>query len=192
MVVAISFTPVDAQANDRAALIAFMTGNQFPFHVRINPSAQQVEKMIDEGGFDDEDTKTYWIDHDDLGRIGTLSLEDLTDPTPLFDLRLGTEFRGRGLGKAILDAATKLVFTTMEATRFEGQTREDNYPMRATFLACGWVKEAHYREGWPTEDGAVASVAYAILRRDWESGTSTDVPWDDFNLGQQARSNTRP
>lgn len=192
MVVIISFTPVDAQTNDRTALIAFMTSNEFPFHVRTSPSPEQVEKTIDEGGFDDEDTKTYWIDHDGLGRIGTLSLEDLTDATPLFDLRLGTEFRGRGLGRAILEAATELVFTTMEATRFEGQTREDNYPMRATFLACGWVKEAHYREAWPTEDGAVASVAYAILRRDWESGTSTDVPWDDFNLGQQARPNTLP
>lgn len=188
----ISLSPIGVRTNDRAALIAFMTSNRFPFHVRTNPSAAQVEKMIDDGGFDDEDTKTFWINHDGLGRIGTLSLEDLTDATPLFDLRLSTEFRGRGLGRAILETATKLVFTTMEATRFEGQTREDNYPMRATFLACGWVKEAHYREAWPTEDGAVASVAYAILRSDWESGTSTAVPWDDFNPGQLARSNTLP
>jgi RimJ/RimL family protein N-acetyltransferase len=70
-----------------------------------------------------------------------------------------------------------------QATRFEGQTREDNIAMRRTFLRAGFVKEAHYRDGWPVEGGpALASVAYAILRRDWEQGTTTPVDWDDFGL----------
>lgn len=44
--------------------------------------------------------------------------------------------------------------------------------MRKTFLRAGFLKEAHYRLGWPTKDGGhVASVAYSILRHDRETGT---------------------
>jgi hypothetical protein len=53
--------------------------------------------------------------------------------------------------------------------------------MRHTFLSCGYVKESHYRDGWPSvEDGNVHDgVGYAILRRDWVSGTTTLPDWDD-------------
>jgi RimJ/RimL family protein N-acetyltransferase len=82
----------------------------------------------------------------------------------------------------VLRAATDLVFGTMPAVnRFEGQTREDNVPMRRAFVRCGWLKEAHYREGWPVEGGPpVASVVYGILRRDWEAGTVTPLVWEDL------------
>ena len=46
--------------------------------------------------------------------------------------------------------------------------------MRRTFQPADFVTEAHYREAWPAEGGAVfGSVADAILRRDWQSGTTT-------------------
>ena len=46
--------------------------------------------------------------------------------------------------------------------------------MRKTFLRAGFLKEAHYRLAWPTNDGGrVASIAYSILRQDWENGTLT-------------------
>ena len=42
------------------------------------------------------------------------------------------------------------------------------------------VKEAHYRDGWPVAGGEPrASVGYAVLRRDHESGTTTPVPEDN-------------
>ena len=84
----------------------------------------------------------------------------------------------------MLRAATDLVFGTMpDVHRFEGQTREDNVAMRRTFLRCGWLKEAHYREGWPVDGGEpLASVAYAILRRDWRSGTTTTFVWEDLTV----------
>lgn len=45
-------------------------------------------------------------------------------------------------------------------------------------LEEGVVREAHYRQGWPVADAApVGSVAYGMLRRDGETGTSTPVPW---------------
>jgi RimJ/RimL family protein N-acetyltransferase len=47
-------------------------------------------------------------------------------------------------------------------------------------VRAGFVKEAHYRDGWPVAGGEPrASVGYAVLRRDHETGTTTPVPVDD-------------
>ena len=178
----ITFTRLDPTGADREALLDFFTRNEFPFHVVRRPTREQVTGWIDEGAFRDEDNDSFWVDHEGLGRVGFFRLEDLTDPDPVFDLRLDGPSRGRGLGAEVLRAATAHVFTTMPGrNRFEGQTREDNIAMRRVFLRCGFVKEAHYREGWPVEGGApVASVAYGILRRDWETGTTTTFVWEDL------------
>ena len=166
---------------DRADLVAFMTGNEFPFHVRPRWTTEQVESSLAHGSFRDQDNDSYWIEHTSHGRIGFLRFQDLTDNAPLFDLRLETRWRGHGFGSQIVDAATHHVFTTMpEVARFEAQTRVDNVAMRRVLLRCGWVKEAHYRDGWPVPGAEpVASVAYGMLRRDWRTGVTTPVPWDD-------------
>lgn len=181
---AISLHRLDPVGADRAALVDFMTRNPFPFHVRTRLTVEDVEVAIREGAYRNEDNDSYWVSHADLGRIGFLRLEDLTDRAPLFDLRLDGPVRGHGLGVEVLRAATDLVFGTMaDVNRFEGQTREDNIAMRKTFLRCGWLKEAHYRAGWPVEGGEpVASVAYGILRRDWETGTTTALVWEDLGV----------
>lgn len=177
----ISFARLDPTGRDHDALLDFMTRNHFPHHVRARPTPEDVESAIAEGAYRDEDNDSYWIEHSELGRIGFLRLEDLTDGAPLFDLRLGSAYRGRGLGVKALRAATDHVFETLDVNRFEGQTRQDNTAMRKVFLRCGWLKEAHYREGWPVEGATpVASVAYAILRRDWESGQTTTFVWEDL------------
>ncbi|MFC5998507.1 GNAT family N-acetyltransferase [Quadrisphaera sp. GCM10027208] len=180
----LSLHRLDPAGDDRAALVDFMTRNVFPFHVRPRLSVEDVERAICEGVFRSDDNDSYWIEHPHMGRIGFLRLEDLTDSAPLLDLRLDGPFRGRGLGAQALRAATDLVFGTMpDVNRFEGQTREDNVAMRRTFLRCGWVKEAHYRDGWPVEGAEpVASVAYGILRRDWLTGTTTTFVWEDLAL----------
>lgn len=178
----VSFTRLDPSGEDHDALVEFMTRNEFPFHVRPRWSAAEVNAAISKGAYRDEDNDSFWIDHRELGRLGVLRLEDLSDEEPLFDLRLDAPFRRRGLGVEVLLAVTDHVFRTMPAVhRFEGQTREDNVAMRRTFVRCGWVKEAHYREGWPVDGGRpLASVAYGILRRDWESGQTTTFDWDDL------------
>ncbi|MDO5627439.1 MAG: GNAT family protein [Mobilicoccus sp.] len=177
----VTLSRIDPDA-EREELIAFMTGNDFPFHVGRRRTREQVEEAIAEGAYRDADHDSYWVDHDVHGRIGFLRFEDLTDGAPLFDLRLAERHRGRGLGVEVVRAACDVVFGTMpDVNRFEGQTREDNYAMRRVMQRCGFVKEAHYREGWPVEGGApLASVAYGLLRRDWESGQSTPLAWDDF------------
>src|SRR5690606_6850527 len=127
----ITLTRLDPDGEDRESLLAFFTRNEFPFHVVRRPTAQQVQRWIDDGAFRDEDNDSYWVDHDQLGRIGFFRLEDLTDGAPVFDLRLDAPFRGRGLASTILRAGTDLVFECLaEVHRFEGQTRADNLAMR--------------------------------------------------------------
>jgi len=177
--VGISLTRVDLSgADDRAALTAFLTSNVFPFHVRVRPTVAQVENDLRAGSWDGDDVETFWIDDETDGRVGVIRLEDLEDATATVDLRLAEGTRGRGHGSEALHLATERVFSHRPGViRFEGQTREDNVAMRRVFERCGWVLEAHYRDGWPVEGGdPMASLAYSVLRRDWESGDTTPVP----------------
>ena len=138
----VTFTPLDPAGADRDALVALLTENAWPFHTRPRVTRPEAEKAVDGGAWEDEDHRTFWIEHPEHGRVGVVRLEDLTDPTPLFDLRVAERFRGRGLGAQILTALTRRVFETMPAVdRFEGQTREDNVPMLRTFRRAGWVKD---------------------------------------------------
>ncbi len=55
--------------------------------------------------------------------------------------------------------------------------------MRKVFNRCGYVKEAYFRLASPAEDGGrVASIAYGILKEDWESGKITPVQWNLDNF----------
>lgn len=174
----VDFLPMSASDTDD--VVAFLTTNRFPFHVQPAPQAGSVREGVESGRFWNPDSQGYWILRDGR-RLGMAALEDLRDAAPLFDLRLGEAHRGKGLGVEVVRALCDLVFTTMPGVlRFEGQTREDNIAMRKTFLRCGFLKEAHYRMGWPTEDGRhVASLAYAILRQDWQHRTVTTFEWEE-------------
>lgn len=176
---AVRLTRLDPMGADREPLVTFLSTEEFPFHVRRRISAADAASAVDSGAYRDDEHDTFWLDHDEQGRIGMVRLEDLADPVPLFDLRLAGRSRGHGLGVVALRAVTEHVFTTMPGvTRFEGQTREDNTAMRRVFVRAGWVQEAHYREAWPVDgSSAVGSVGYGVLRRDWETGETTPVPW---------------
>ena len=171
---------VDATA-DAEALRAFLTSNAFPFHVRSQPTVADVDARIADGDFAGPEHEALWIDVAGHGRVGLVVLDDLEDPGVLFDLRLAEPWRGRGLGVPVVRALTEHVFRAHpHVTRFEAQTRDDNRPMRRVLVRAGFVKEAHYRDGWPVAGGEPrASVGYAVLRRDHETGTTTPVPDDD-------------
>ncbi|WP_341394329.1 GNAT family N-acetyltransferase [Arthrobacter sp. G119Y2] len=177
----ITFSPMANSEQDSRDLVEFLTSNRFPFHVRARHSEESARESVASGRFWSEESLGYWI-NDGASRIGLVVLEDLDEDTPMFDLRLAEEFRGKGLGPKVLTALCAKVFEQFpEPVRFEGQTREDNIAMRKTFLRTGFLKEAHYRLGWPTAEGPrVASVAYAILRQDWESKDTTSFEWDDL------------
>jgi RimJ/RimL family protein N-acetyltransferase len=167
--------------DDVDQLVEFLVGNSFPFHVADALDRETARARVEDGRYWGETTLGYWI-LDDEDVVGLAQVDDLDDDTPLFDLRIADEFRGHGLGREALRLLTAEVFASLpDVHRFEGQTRVDNLAMRHVLLRCGFVKEAHYREAWPSSDGRLFdSVGYAILRRDWELGLSTAVDWDDL------------
>ena len=178
---------------DAAALADFLSVQRWPFHLNSLVSKEAVLERVNQGYYRNEERRTFWIVADQ--RVGIAVLEDLQDDTPLFDLRLAEVARGCGYGRQALALLTEFVFSNYPSVRrFEGQTREDNQAMRRVFLANGFVQEARYREGWPVLAGPVQqsnsaaeprvveyldSIGYAMLRRDFEAGTSTPVKWAD-------------
>ena len=179
----VTLSELDAAGRDRDALIDFLTGDEFPFHVIARPSSERVSADIENGRWGDHDHRAFWLHAGGLGRSGLAALSDVADDAPLVDLRLGSAFRSRGLGAPSLRALVDEVFSGMPGVlRLEGNTRVDNIAMRRVFTATGFVLEARYRDGWPIVGGApIDSVGYAILRRDWVSGTATPVDWDDVD-----------
>jgi RimJ/RimL family protein N-acetyltransferase len=165
---------------DDDAFVAFLSTHEFPFHVQTRPTAEDARARLASGIIDGPGALGCWVLADGEA-VGIGMLEDLEDDTAMIDLRLAADARGRGVGTAVLPAIVTEVFGRFPSVRrLEGQTREDNVAMRRAFGRAGWVKEAHFREGWPVAGGPpLASVAYAVLRSDWLSGATTPVPWDD-------------
>ncbi|GAA0315787.1 hypothetical protein GCM10010302_63590 [Streptomyces polychromogenes] len=157
-------------------LAEFLCGDTWPFHGSEVVGEEQARGWVGDGAGD----RVFWITLAGE-RAGLVRLMDLGDPTPLFDLRIRTEYRGRGLGGAALVWLTGYVFTQFpDVRRIEGTTRRDNAAMRRVFRRAGYVKEAHYRDAWPAAGGRVHdAVGYGVLRRDWLSGTTTAPDWDD-------------
>ncbi|WP_374953760.1 GNAT family N-acetyltransferase [Clavibacter michiganensis] len=176
----IALIPVDADV-EADAIRAFLTSNAFPFHMTPRPSAEDVDRRLAEGAFRVPEHEALWVEVAGSGRVGLAVLDDLEDPGVMLDLRLAERWRGRGLGEPVVRALTDHVFRAYpHVVRFEAQTRDDNRAMRRVLVRAGFVKEAHYRDGWPVAGGAArASVAYGVIRRDHETGTTTPVPWDD-------------
>ncbi|MCX4788297.1 MULTISPECIES: GNAT family N-acetyltransferase [unclassified Streptomyces] len=166
--------------SDADALIRFLTGERWPFHVISEVDDATARQWATEGRFTGEENRSFWIVADGTP-VGLVRLMELTDDTPMFDLRIRAAYRGNGIGAQAVTWLTRYLFTEFpEVRRVEGTTRQDNIPMRRVFLRCGYVKEAHYRDAWPAHDGTVHdTVGYAILRRDWTAGTVTPLPRDD-------------
>ena len=175
----VTFLPLSDK--DEEELVRFLTTNSFPYHRIKAPSEGLVRRLLLEGRFVGDAVRTYWVIGDNH-RLGLVILEELDTPTPMLDLRLVERFRGRGNAVPVLQALTEKVFGDYPGIqRFAGRTREDNVAMRKTLLRSGFLKEAHYREDWPLEDGRrVATVVYAILRRDWEQGTVSRFEWEEL------------
>ncbi|KAD3515152.1 GNAT family N-acetyltransferase [Arthrobacter yangruifuii] len=173
------FLPFSSKDEDE--LVRFLTTNSFPYHRIKAPSEGLVRRLLIEGRFDGDGVRTFWVFGDNQ-RMGLAILEDLDTNTPVLDLRLVEKFRGHGYGVPVLKSLTEKVFEDYpEAHRFAGRMREDNIAMRRTLIRSGFLKEAHHREDWPLEDGrSVATVIYAILRRDWERGTVTTFTWEEL------------
>lgn len=164
---------------DAAWLTLFLTNNEWPFHAGELDDGKTVAQRLESGYFHGSGVETLVVECNSVP-VGIVRIFDLDDDTPLFDLRISEEHRGRGLGGAALRALVDRVFTEHRVNRLEGTTRQDNVAMRRAFVSAGFVKEAHYRRAWRDRDDTMHdSVGYAILRVDWESGSQTPVDWND-------------
>ncbi|MER5729869.1 GNAT family N-acetyltransferase [Streptomyces sp. NPDC002138] len=165
------------------ALVDFLTAETWPFHSSDVLERDQVQRWISEGRYEGEESRTFWIVAGERS-VGLVRLMDLGDDTPLFDLRIRSRDRGKGLGSQALRWITTYVFEEFpRVRRIEGTTRQDNAAMRRTFERCGYAKEAHYRDAWPGAGGTVHdAVGYAILRRDWRDGTVSAPQWHDEHV----------
>ncbi|PYZ97607.1 GNAT family N-acetyltransferase [Alteribacter lacisalsi] len=158
-----------------AELVAFMTGNRWPFHGEEEPEEEDIRDRVKEGVYQGNGNRTYWITAGDE-KIGLIRVFDLDDPICLFDIRIKESWRGRGAGREGVEWLTGRLFRDFpELIRIEGHTRSDNIAMRRTFAAGGYVKEMYTRQSWPQGGKLYDAVGYAVIRADWENGTVTKV-----------------
>jgi RimJ/RimL family protein N-acetyltransferase len=185
----LQFIPVSASEADAVALASLLSGDEWPYHGTSRPSAETVRGWLAAGRFTGPQVRSFWLVGDGqegaaadgpgpaTATAGIVTLRDLADPTPVFDLRVRSAYRGRGLGSAAVRWLTGYLFTEFPGIlRIEGHTRRDNVAMQRVFERCGYVREAHHRQAWPSADGSVHdSFGYAIIRQDWLSGETTPV-----------------
>lgn len=167
---------------EQEQLIHFLTTNTWPYHGQTNPARNLIEKTIEEGGYQSDDVKTFWVVNEQKDKVGIVKLYDLRDDIPMFDLRIADAYRGSGYGPQALKLVAHYVFHLPEQKiRLEGHTRQDNLAMRKTFERSGFVKEAHLRKAWfsPKEQAYYDAVTYGITREDFIEGTTTPVVWED-------------
>lgn len=169
---------------EQEQLIHFMTTNTWPYDGDSHPGRSIVEKAIEEGGYESDEVKTFWVENEDQEKVGIVKIYDLQEEKPLFDLRIADQWRGHGYGSKALRLVAKYIFDLEEyKIRLEGHTRQDNLAMRKTFERAGFVKEAHMRNAWfsPKENSYYDAVTYGITREDYKKGTTTPVIWEDEN-----------
>ena len=107
-----------SQAGD---LIAWLSSEPWPFHGQPNPSPEQVRSRIEGGDFEGEDVCTVWITRAEGERVGLLVIQELTDPTPIFDLRIRAAHRRKGVATSTLDWLARHLFERVGKHRVEGQ-----------------------------------------------------------------------
>lgn len=174
---------------EQEPLIHFLTTNVWPYHVNTHPGRELIQKAIEEGGYESDVVKTFWVEGDEGEKLGVVQIYDIQDEIPVFDLRIAEEHREKGFGLKALGLITEYVFSLPDAKiRLEGHTRQDNVAMRKTFERKGFVKEAHFRKAWyvPKTEEYFDAITYGITREDYLAGTTTPVGWDDVQPKREA------
>jgi RimJ/RimL family protein N-acetyltransferase len=155
---------------DRADIVALLTASTWPFHSA--PTLTEAE--IDEMDISSPSADSYWVCIDGVrsGLIRVLDLDEIDDGSPVFDLRIAADRRGRGAGRAAVTWLTSHLFGAYPALhRIEATTRHDNLAMQRVFERCGYRLEGRLRESWRNRDGSRHdSLVFAIVRWEWAAG----------------------
>lgn len=163
---ALTFDPL-RWPDDAEAVIDFLCAGEWPFHRSPHLTPEEATSVRVAG----DDVVTFWIrlDGTTVGIVRVFDLDDISDGSPLFDVRIAESYRGQGIGGEAVRWLTDHLFTTYPALRrIEATTRHDNVAMQAVLDRCGFQLEGRMREAWPSDDGTrFDSLVYAILRREW-------------------------
>jgi len=158
-----------AWPDDREVAVDFLASNEWPFHGRPKLSHDQAAEV----GVAGDDIVSFWVKDggEPVGLIRVFDLTDLDVGSPLLDIRIAAQHRGRGVGTEAVLRVTDHLFTAYgKLRRIEATTRHDNVPMQRVFDRCGFRLEGRMLEAWTNADGSRADTwTYAILRREWSA-----------------------
>jgi RimJ/RimL family protein N-acetyltransferase len=154
-------------ADEGAAIVAFLRGSDWPFHRVPRLSVEEAEAI----SVSNAQTDSFWIRDAGtaVGLVRLLDLDDVDDGSPLFDLRIADEHRGRGLGTAAVKWLSDHLFGEYTVLhRIEATTRSDNAAMITTLDRCGYHLEGVLREAWKSAEGTrYDTMVFGLLRREW-------------------------
>ena len=86
-----------------------------------------IEKAIEEGGYESDEVKTFWVENENGEKVGIVKIYDLQDEIPFFDLRIADMSRGiRVWSKSTSTCCGICLRFTGKKIRLEGHTRQDN------------------------------------------------------------------
>jgi RimJ/RimL family protein N-acetyltransferase len=175
----LAYRPVAAA--DADTLIAFLTGEDWPFHYHLRPPLALVQKWIDTGWFLEPTSLHLWVMREDvhIGLVGLFDLDDIEDGAPQLGLRVTAGARGLGVGTAAVRWLCGHAFARWpRLERIFAETRADNTAMQRLLVRCGFAKEMHARRAWHSEAGErFDALGYGLLREDWQAGSVTPVLW---------------
>lgn len=161
----LQFEPLNLP-HDGPAVVEFLSTNGWPFHSDPHLSSDTAAQVRVES----DDLAALGI-YEGAAIVGLLRLMDLADlevGSPLFDLRIAEEHRGRRIGRRAVTWLTDYLFTTYPAPhRIEATTRDDNAAMQSVLERCGYRLEGRFVEAWTNADFTRSdALSYAILRRE--------------------------
>jgi RimJ/RimL family protein N-acetyltransferase len=155
----------------RSEVDEFLAAQSWPFHGRPTLSLVDAHAVVLEA----DDVESFAIrDQGELvGLVRLFDLDDMVNGSPLFDLRIAADHRGRGLGTATVTWLSAHLFDSHpELHRIEATTRGDNVAMATVLERCGYVREGVLREAWRSENGERHdTLVYGLLRSDWRAPT---------------------
>ena len=164
------------------SLVEFLTSETWEFYGTPNSNPERIRASYENQYYNGEDCKTFWVILDQDTKVGMIRIYDLQDGDPLFDIRIMSKYKGKGIGTSSVKWLVDYIFNNFsDKERIEGNTRQDNYAMRCVFHKSGFAKEAHHRRAWGDKDGKLHNaIGYGITKEDWQNGQTTPVDWNDF------------
>lgn len=160
-------------------LTALLCQSVWPFHANAHMQAKAIKDAC-ENGYYSNGRETFWVVENDQ-KVGIIIINDIDDTIPLFDIRLTSTQRGKGVGVQSLQWLQDYLFGERGKIRIEGYTRADNLAMRKCFNNAGFVKEGYLRNAWENDDGTIQdSVLYAAIFKDWKNKVVTPIKQNDL------------